>query len=341
MANDRRRVERMASIERRDQLRSFEQNGLRVLSIRKRYVRRAEYLRDHPPFRRDIERRRAEWDAAWPEFAIGTSPIPLDEQTFALGAYSLMPPKLFGAQRTAGEVVKGQRQCRQDEESLSERAWLGVYEWGQFLSAICAKWWPSRYYPLSHYADHLAGRFVAGCLLCFPEYLPADAEDEWIGIPTMQAVGLRAPAKRMVDPALMAYQQEWGNALMARLNDAAEARQVLTPELLYEMWQDADEVGRTAKNACRQEFEDQEWGPDHPHARIGVHWVMPLYPDMKREDLEEGAAQITDALRSRYGEHMLRQDARRLSREGKSDRAIAGLMGVSVSQVGVWTKGPD
>jgi hypothetical protein len=331
----------MASSEAKDRLRNLEKDGIRVLSIRGRYVRRAEYLQNHPPFRRDIARRRSEWDAAWPEFAIGNSPIPIHELALAPGPYSAVPPKLYSAHCVMCEVETGKQARAKDSDSIEERLIQGFWEWRQVLSSICAEWWPRRYYPLTYYADHLAGRFVAGCLLCSPEYLPADAAQEWISVPTLQAVSLPAPIERMVAPATMAYQQGWESALMTRLNEAAEARLVLTPELLAEMGHDANEAGRAAKNAWRDDQADLDWDPDHRQARIGIHWVVPLYPGMTREDLEEGASQIMDELRSQYGEHMLREDARRLSRERKSARVIAGLMGVSVSQVLTWIKGPD
>jgi len=142
----------------------------------------------------------------------------------------------------------------------------------------------------------------------------------------------------MPHPADLAMWRGWGEALRVRLDEVAAARQVLTPELLAAMSEYAYEAGQAAQKACRSELREATL----PSGLFpGIHWVIPIFPGMTREDVERGVSQIMDELRFHYGEHALRAAARRLSREGKTHYAIAGLLGVAHPTVKEWLKGPD
>jgi hypothetical protein len=142
----------------------------------------------------------------------------------------------------------------------------------------------------------------------------------------------------MPHPADLAMWQGWGAALQDRLDKAAESRQMLTPELLAEMWDYAYGAGQVAEQVCRHELLEATLPSD---LFPGTHLVIPIFPGMTREDVERGVTQIMDQLHLYHGEHALRAAARKLFREGRSNYAIAGLLGVAHPTVKAWLKGPD
>src|SRR5688500_15833698 len=110
---------------------------LRVLSIRQRYVARARYLKKYAPFRRDIDQRRAEWDATWPDFAIGIPGTRPPRPKFSAGSYSLAPPKLNAAMLCLGDWLQGKRPRPKPRDFSTEQTLRADWAWRQLLGSIC------------------------------------------------------------------------------------------------------------------------------------------------------------------------------------------------------------
>lgn len=299
-----------------------------VLSDRQRYVARARYLIEHPPFAVAIVGARAEWDVTHPVFAIGRPAPPPVPPPFPIPDGPAAPPKLVAAAKAYNHALANATATEEEQTALVYR---GEDGWRDLLGRLCAAWWPPRWYPIAPGPmTHPARRFVSGCLLWGTEH----AREAWIAWPALHPVRLSAPVEEMASPAEVVYWRTQAESLHRGMTEAARDGVPLTKAAVAALARAAHAEGWEARQATEAAL----------RAEVMPGWVggvvcVPLHPGMTHEDWRGAETAALDSVRERDRQPLLRAEARRLHAEGGSGREIAGRLGLSRSTVRAWTQG--
>lgn len=301
----------------------------RVPSVRKRFLRRAVYLKSNRAFREEIERRRHAWDKQFPMFAIGEPGFPPAKPRHIPPTEPALPDRLLSAiwDRHERCVVRGGPRTTLD--SASRKATL---PWQELLQELCLDWWPLKYYPITvslHF--HPARRFVAGCLLYMIDAVPEDWITAYVLAPIPQTGSPAVPN----DIEAVGLRQE-RNHILQRLCEAVESGTDVTLSFLQQVQREASERGARAEEQRSLEIE-QALGGD-PGWSAGVSLTFPIFPGMTHGDWKAAQPKVFESIRFYYPNHPLEAAARELRADGMSINAIAGLLGVSRDTVKRWTE---
>lgn len=285
-------------------------------SARRRYVRRAQWLKEDPAFHRAMAQSIADWNQNHPDFAVlARGYPPVDEDYRYPDFQTIMPHSL---QERWKYINHPSRVCR-DPTDAEWPILEAVGDWNDLVGRLCLEWWPPEIFPnwinpLSPLVDHPAMFFVAGCLVWQPRAVP----EEWILRISMLIRLDSDPRFPAAHPEVIFWRtrvQEILDGLQAALRDG----QGLTADLLMQVKQQA----KTAAEAARQQAEQN--GPSG-------RWCLLLYPGLISSDLRDDEKTLIDLA----GESgiSLSTYARDLKANGKSVYAIARVLGLSPRQAG-------
>lgn len=277
-----------------------------IPSIYRRFVNRARFLREHPPFLRALDQTIADWNQRYPAFAIRQRGQPPTERV----DNALWGPTPMALQE-AIERLNGLRHPPLDT-ATHELTGEAIGYWGSLLLALCREWWPEPYYPAWFWpAVHPGIPFVAACLVWRPALVP----EAWAEPRVIQPMGVRFDP---FDPDTQPEGAFWRAAFDCLVDFIAQAirnRTALTPEWLNEIVEQAFVRASHAESAERSPL-------------AGERMFVPIFSGMTSSDWRAIEASVLAHLARHGRTDSIQAHARRLKAEGMSERQIAGLLGI-------------
>lgn len=270
--------------------------GSHQLALHKRVVTRARFLQEHPPYCRALARAVADWNAAYPEFAIRRREIP-----------PVVPPGVWPWPPALAAAVTQWHRLPVVSQTGPDRigAVLVAAVWGSLVPRLCREWWLSEDFPAWFWSHkHPAAPFVAACLVWGEAMVDANA---WIAPAHLPVWGLDFdPIDRENHPDRVAERER--TAILHQLQAVLAAGESITEETLASL-----------EDAGRKEA--------HDPARELPYLFVPVSPGMATTDWRALEASVRRQLKPT--DDWLRDRARRLACEGLSQRQIAGRLGIS------------
>jgi len=285
--------------------------------LRRRYIKRAEYLLDDAAFQGAVSSARRRWNVDYPRFAIGEGETPQHR----LGSFLDIPERLVAA---TDAMPRDPRNRSEDDEEASWAASM----WPALIRPIPVKFWPENDFPnpfawsFHELLPHPADRFVSACVCSdvgvsttleklFPPFLAQPAAFDVTPSPANLQAAIRAPVERDV------YLRE----LQERLKD--------DPTELERIEREATTVSAVA------------WRDAYAPFSPGSYWpYMPILPGMSSTDVKHVAGIIAEEARSAFHEVSLDDRVVALLDSGKTQDAVARQLGVDVRTVRNTTRRP-
>ena len=278
-------------------------------SVRARYMKRAEVLRDEPEFRERLREMRSDWDQRYLQFAIGRPGVPPEaDETFRLWDHVVLPPRLQHA------LDHNERNGQQDMPLR-----MIAMQWTQTVVVECSRWWPERYYPnyISSSTIHNPAQLFLSLCLVYQERLVLET----------------AVFTNPFEPQFLLFDPRKPDRDFFRVTERAFTH-ALT-EAVQEVFADRpDDLDRVFRRAQDAEFEAMRQMDEAGARSIEAHWwYVPLLPGMTPGDWDDMKPKVMEKLRELYGEHPVADYARQLAAEKMRPPQIAKLLGLSEDAV--------
>lgn len=253
-------------------------------AVWRRYVLRAEYLKERREFLNALAEAREQWDGSFPAFAIGERQyLPPDDETTPRGTLRMaVYPRRLAVAINKLHAKRGGNHVA----SLSDTDRLvteGADSWFSLVRRLSWAWWPPEYFPLGSGAavmGHPAAFFVAGCLVYDPRSVPGS----WIVRHTLGVNGYAAdpdhPERHPDVIRWRTYALSVDHAIDARLN----AGQSLS----------LSDLAGIRESAWRKAIsESAAASPSYPHEWF---WCVRLFPGMTSSDWRALEPEVLAAL---------------------------------------------
>lgn len=279
-----------------------------IAALHKRFVARARYLRTHPPFRRALAPVIANWNTAYPMFAISKHAFPSDYDP-DVWPY---PPALATAIEDWSRLPSVSRTGPHKTVTA-----VATARWNSSLLDLARQWWPATYYPAWFWSHkHPAAPFVGACLIWGPQWA---AEEEWVAQAPLPVWGLPFDPLDPDKHPWVVRERVRHDTFVQRLRDVLAGGKAITADLLETL--DLEALQASVEMT-------QEGGSSDPAA---PYLVAPLFPGMASPDWRAAEAGVRQQVACT--DEVLSDHARRLADEGKNTRQIAGLLGISRQKV--------
>jgi hypothetical protein len=293
--------------------------------LRKRFVTRAAFLKEHKPFLTALDDTIVRWNAEYPQYAIPRrthvpdDPLrPDDNPEYPPSLGFVYPPALQAAndedyRRSIERTWELARAGLQPEWRTNDAITLALTAWQLLVKELCTTWWPPEDYPnWLHHHKHPATRFVSACLLWEPREVP----EEWVQEQNIEihraTIDPRDPSQ---SPQAQMWLKAWAN-LQVRLRLIFSLKSSLTIEDVDPLMQDA----------WLQAWREAQEQVGTPTGGSFAFFVIP--PGMTSQDWRAMEPYAVAA-----AERSLYERAHSLEQAGMSRTQIANQLGVSRRRV--------
>ncbi|MGI8477525.1 MAG: hypothetical protein ACR2OO_14315 [Thermomicrobiales bacterium] len=279
-------------------------------SPRRRFIRRAQTLKEDEDFSALLARARTQWRARYPEFAIPTQRgIPPDLVSGRL-EFALPPDLDAYIEQSSDRGSATNRDQVIERHRRIDIAHAAFAVWRSLVQDVCETVFPPRYF--SSYTSrhaHPAHMFISCCLVYAEKHVPESA---------IFSNGY-SPALHPFDPTDDALNPE----IAGLRAEVATLKEILADRLPLESAEligAAEGVGRRAS----MELGESQW----PMTSAEPWRFVPIERGLTRSDWDAMYAEVAEILKSIQGDDPIDGYVKELKANGKNIRQISRILGV-------------